>query len=332
MEGPLFDEKTTFILSARRSLFDVFTRGSQWLFQGGDYSAGYVLQDLNGKISHAFDDRNRADVSFYHGKDQILITQKDYSDSDRSPYKVKSRNDRKWGNQLLAMRWNHQFGPSLFGNLTLGYTRFFYHTDSEANRIERATNNPAGTIRNYFHSDIDDLISKVDLEYYRSGHTLRFGGGMTHHTFDPSVNGYFRNNPDDILDTAYRAPIKTALEWSGYISDEFELFDRFSVHAGIHVGLFQVDGSSYPSLQPRVSMQYDFPSGIKVHGSYARMTQYIHLLSSNNAGLPTDLWVPVTGQVPPQHADQWSMGVSGKIKSIKGVEWTAEVHDESSIQ
>src|SRR5690606_27582004 len=233
----------------------------------------------------------------------------------QNPYKVKSRNDRKWGNQLLALRWNHQYGPSLFSNVTLGYTRFFYHTDSEVNRIEKETKKSAGTIRNYFHSDIDDLIGKIDLEYYRSGHTLRFGGGLTHHTFDPSVNGYFRDNPDDLLDTAYRAPRKTALEWSGYISDDFKIYDRISIHAGLHLSMFQVDGSGYPSLQPRVSVQYDLPSGILFHGAYALMTQYIQLLSSNNAGLPTDLWVPVTGQVPPQHSDQWSIGASGKLKS-----------------
>src|SRR5690606_1600187 len=71
LEGPLFDDRTTFLLSGRRSLFDVFARGYQLLCQDGGYSAGYALQDLNGKISHTFNDRNRIDVSFYHGKDQI---------------------------------------------------------------------------------------------------------------------------------------------------------------------------------------------------------------------------------------------------------------------
>lgn len=329
LEGPLFNDRTTFILSARRSLFDVFTRGYQLLFQGGDYSAGYALQDLNGKISHTLDEKNRVDLSFYHGKDQILIKQNDFSGINESPYKVKSRNDRKWGNQLLALRWNHQFSPSLFSNMTLGYTRFFYHLDMETDRIERATKNPAGKMHHYFHSDIDDLIGKMDLEYYQSGHTVRFGGGFTRHVFDPSVNGYLQDNPDQLVDTAYRSPSKTALEWSAYLSDDFRIGDRFSVHTGVHLSLFHVDGRAYPSLQPRVSFQYDLPAGIALHGSYARMTQYIHLLSSTDAGMPTDLWVPVTDRVPPQSAHQWSIGISGPVKLLKGWEGSAEVFRKS---
>ncbi len=42
--------------------------------------------------------------------------------------------------------------------------------------------------------------------------------------------------------------------------------------------------------------------------SYARMQQYIHLLTNNNIGLPTDLWVPATDKILPQKSHQIAFG------------------------
>lgn len=43
---------------------------------------------------------------------------------------------------------------------------------------------------------------------------------------------------------------------------------------------------------------------MSVKGSYSRMTQYMHRVSSSSVALPTDLWYPVTQNVRPQIADQ----------------------------
>ena len=42
--------------------------------------------------------------------------------------------------------------------------------------------------------------------------------------------------------------------------------------------------------------------------SYARINQYVHLLSNTGLGLPTDLWVPPTDRVNPQQSDQIALG------------------------
>ena len=43
------------------------------------------------------------------------------------------------------------------------------------------------------------------------------------------------------------------------------------------------------------------------------MKQYIHLLTNAGIGLPTDLWLPATAEVPPQTAHQVALGVTRTV-------------------
>ena len=46
------------------------------------------------------------------------------------------------------------------------------------------------------------------------------------------------------------------------------------------------------------------------------MTQYVHLLSNNVISLPTDLWVPVTDKIEPEHSHQWALGAAYSIEGL----------------
>ena len=77
IEGPIWKDKTSFIVSARRSLFDLIMLGYQHLYYSDDKStAGYALYDVNAKVNHIINQNNRIYVSFYSGRDKIRITQK----------------------------------------------------------------------------------------------------------------------------------------------------------------------------------------------------------------------------------------------------------------
>ncbi len=83
---------------------------------------------------------------------------------------------------------------------------------------------------------------------------------------------------------------------------------------GLHASAFQVDDSFYSSLQPRVATRYLVSDALSLKASYARMTQYIHLLTNSGVGLPTDLWVPATGSVPPQQSHQVALGAARTLR------------------
>ena len=52
------------------------------------------------------------------------------------------------------------------------------------------------------------------------------------------------------------------------------------------------------------------------------MTQYVHLLTSSAIAMPTDLWVPVTKDLHPMLARQFSVGAY--YTGIRGWEFSVE--------
>ncbi|MCB0640786.1 MAG: TonB-dependent receptor, partial [Phaeodactylibacter sp.] len=52
-------------------------------------------------------------------------------------------------------------------------------------------------------------------------------------------------------------------------------------------------------------------SNLSIKASYARMYQYIHLVSNSGISLPTDVWYPSTELVKPQISDQIAAGYAG---------------------
>jgi hypothetical protein len=57
---------------------------------------------------------------------------------------------------------------------------------------------------------------------------------------------------------------------------------------------------------------------------YDRVFQYIHLVSNTNIGMPTDLWLPITKNIPPQSSNQYSAGF--KYQFTEQLSATTEVY------
>jgi hypothetical protein len=132
------------------------------------------------------------------------------------------------------------------------------------------------------------------------------------HRFTPGV---FTVRPDGERDTTLAGEITYATELAHYIEDDWRISNRLKVNAGLHASSFSVDGRHYHSLQPRVSGRFLLTDNLAVKASYARMAQFIHLLTNAGIGLPTDLWVPSTDQVRPQTASQVALGLAKTFRN-----------------
>jgi hypothetical protein len=325
VEGPIKKDKTSFIFSARRSLFDVFTRAYQKLILNDNASAGYTLYDMNAKINHIFDSKNRLYFSTYFGRDRILIKQKDFDTSDGYPYNFKSKNDVNWGNYSMSLRWNRIYSSKLFSNFTIGYTNFFYRSFSDIDNIEKQTGHTVGTLSNHFSSAINDFIAKADFDFYKSNHQIKFGGGITKHRFTPTMNNIYQIGANSgNIDTTFGAPTNKPTELFLYSEDEFTLTENLLLNVGLHFSTLTENKHTFYSLQPRITGNYAIAENYSIKASFSRMMQPFHLLSNNDAGLPTDLWVPATKEVPPQKSSQFALGFAGEINPQHPFEWSIE--------
>jgi outer membrane cobalamin receptor len=312
VEGPIVKDKTSILVSARRTYIDLLARPIIQAASKGDQVAGYYFYDLNLKLNHIINSRNRIYLSTYTGDDKAYSIFEDEYFDGQSNRKSREEFGLKWGNIITAFRWNHLITPKLFANTTMTFSRYrflvFDHFKEE-NTSSRVTEE----YKTEYTSGIRDWAGKVDFDYLPGpNHYIKFGVSGIAHRFAPGV-ATFRSDVEQ--DTTVGDRKIPAVELSLYAEDDIRLTDRLKLNVGGHVSAFNVDNTWYYSVQPRISSRYLIGREWSVKASYATMAQFIHLLTNAGLGLPTDLWVPSTGDIKPQTAEQLAVGVAKSYKS-----------------
>ena len=334
VEGPIVKGKTSFNLSFRRTYYDVFTAPLIDYIakhEGGKGSkawGGYFFYDLNLKLNHKFSDKDRLFFSLYSGDDKIYARVKFKDEYGYSTYNEKVDLDWKWGNRIAALRWNHVIQPNLFMNITGAYTQYRHYLGAEIG--EESTVNQEQYTESMsmgLNSGIYDISGKADFDYKpHENHDVKFGANLTYHTYRPTTTGIHIKETENGMaeysfDTVTSDTRTKALETDLYIEDNWDISNFFKLNTGLHYSTFTVDQKTYHSLQPRASLRALITEDFSLKAGYAYMSQYIHLLSSNSVSLPTDLWVPVTGQIIPMNAHQVAVGA---FYDWKGFEFSIE--------
>jgi hypothetical protein len=309
VEGPIIKDRTSFIVSARRTYIDILAKPFLKLASnqepGYKINSGYYFYDLNAKINHKFSDKSRLYLSAYMGNDKAY-TKEEYKDNevyDEEEFGL------KWGNITTSLRWNYMFNNKLFANTRVSFTRYKFNVDEQYKYEESSYKEDFKF--NYF-SGIDDVAGSIDFDYVpNTSHYIRFGMSDIYHTFNPGVNAYSEKSNEDTdanIDTVFSNSKIYAHEIDFYIEDDIKIGSRIKTNIGLHLSGFAVREKFYTSIQPRISTRYMVNEKMSVKASYAKMTQYIHLLSNTSIGLPTDLWVPVTENIEPMQSDQVAIG------------------------
>lgn len=341
LEGPLFSEKTTFNISARRTYYDALAQPILAIATRNDeniekLSAGYYFYDLNAKISHKFSDKDRLFLSSYMGDDVIYANIRDsyqYEQDYKSEDRIKM--DWDWGNMIHALRWNHIINNKLFMNTTASFTRYRFDMKL-GNTSEVTQKNPDSykftEMSLGYKSGIVDYGIKSDFDFSpHPNHDIKFGIGYIFHTFRPGVQAIQAKYEHDSIkqsnDTTFGNSSILSHETAIYIEDNFSIGSALKINPGLHYSTFMVQGEFYHSLQPRISMRALINDNFSFKAGYAMMSQYIHLLSNSNISLPTDLWVPVTKRIRPMNSHQYSAGVKYDLKNI--AEFSAEGYYKS---
>jgi hypothetical protein len=332
LNGPIIKDKTSFMITGRRTYIDLLARplikaaNSQ---NGNDQvTGGYFFYDVNAKLNHIINANNRIYFSAYLGNDKFYVNSEyDYIDqSDNKTYIEENTGGIKWGNKIVALRWNHKFSPKLLLNTTLNYSDYQFTTGFGLTSYEKGNQaNPTQDFSFEYLSGITDFGGNMNFYYYPSPkHDVQFGIGQTYHTFKPGVNQLKLSDGSSDLDTSFGSARTYAHEFYGYIQDDFSITKRLSLNAGLHFANFLVREKLYNSLQPRASFNFQLDDKSSLKASYAKTTQFLHLLTNTSIGLPTDLWVPVTDSIPPQQGNQAAFGYTRELP--KGYRVGAEAY------
>jgi hypothetical protein len=318
VEGPIVQDKGSFMISARRTYIDFFLKASSDTTIKG---SSIYFYDLNAKANYHFDDKNAIYLSGYFGKDVLGL---------------KNTFGTNWGNSTGTIRFNHLFNDRLFSNTSIIYSNYNYVVQSFlSNDGFKAT------------SQITDVNLKEDLAYSMGdNHTLKFGLNILHHDISPGDITVPQTSSFNNVHVEKRYGYENA----AYVSDEWKANDKLTFLSGVRLsGLFLLGpgtfktydaagdstGSktyksgqlvkTYINLEPRFSASYVFNDQNSLKFSYNRNTQNIHLLSNSTSNTPTDLYVMSSNNIKPEIADQVS---TGWFKNSKDnvYEFSAEVY------
>ncbi|MFO7658421.1 MAG: TonB-dependent receptor plug domain-containing protein [Bacteroidales bacterium] len=318
LEGPIVKDKASFIVSLRRTYFDLFLNPILKAINNNTKS-GYYFYDLNGKINYRLSDKSRIFLSVYSGLDKAYSKEKHEWNSDDRTLKTYYNSDNAiyWGNITAAMRWNYMASKKIFTNTTLTYSRYQFDIAQHNERTTKPEADPDDYLNSsrYF-SGINDFSGKLELDFIPSpAHYIRGGINYIYHIFHPGISVTHIKNTGQSLeqDTTIGNRDIFSHESFAYIEDDLTISKRLKANIGLHYSNVLVKSAFYQSLQPRISARYLLNNDWSVKASYISMAQYINLLTNTTVGLPTDLWLPVTDRVKPQKSDQYALGTTMKL-------------------
>jgi hypothetical protein len=285
LEGPIQKDKSSFIISGRRTYADIITEQiNKANVNTPDYNKipRYFFYDLNTKVNFTLSPKDRLFLSGYFGRD--VFTFKDPTFDFRFD----------WGNATGTARWNHVFGPTLFSNTTFTFSDYRYKIQNELQGFSFSLG-----------SNVKDANTKVDFYWQpNNSHTVRFGANVTYHDF---ITARLKAGSDDGRVRFESGRDYDGWEYGAYAADEWA-FDRLKLSYGLRLSMWQNDPAFYANIEPRAAANYEVNKRLSFKASYARMNQYVHLLASSGLSLPTDIWYPTTEGVKPEISDQIAVG------------------------
>ncbi|MDP4189887.1 MAG: hypothetical protein Q8905_17710, partial [Bacteroidota bacterium] len=275
LEGPLINDKTTFFLSGRQSYLGFIADPLIKYFSGYD-AANYGFNDINAKITHRFDNKNKLIFSFYHSYDFGQT-----SSSEAALY-FNQHESVSWGNFLSSLTWNRVINSKLFLNTLAHYSRYNY---ASSNSYGQTDNNYYTSTESDYQSTIHDIGINSNLTWFRSSAiTLKAGLGYTLQKFLPGVESSYSTNinsngfPYQLTNTTGNLSNQSH-EIDLYNDNDLQLKDNLMLHAGFRYVLYK-NSRIYSHIEPRLNLEYSLGK-TRFNLSYTLAHQYNHLLSTS---------------------------------------------------
>lgn len=309
-EGPMLNNKGSFLVSGRRTYADMLLKLSK---DSSLRKNDLNFYDVNVKLSYKAGNKDELSISAYMGHD-IMRVNKVFG--------------LEWGNKVASARWRHQFSNNTSFNSTLFYSNYDYSASITSSRETVATS-----------SRINDAGGKMMILWKMGDHEVKAGTDITYHSIEPSrlvsTTGKGASQPE-----AKRPSVDLAV----YMSDSWKVSNRLQFTYGVRLSSFSVLGSgdfyttdsrgqikdtlryaageivkTYVNVEPRAAATYMFTKAASINMSYTRNVQPLHLLANTTAATPADKWISSNNLIQPEIADQLSIGYIQKINDNRYV-------------
>lgn len=260
----------------------------------------------------------------------------------REDEQKESSTESKWNNLLTSVYFTTFLTPTHRLNINVNYSQYIY----DMSLFNQINNKITDRYRLYYthdeinriatHSGIKDMALTADASL-RVGdkHHLRYGVKLSRQLLSPYTKvlkdatvtryrGGLNYEKDEYLEEPKYITSHEYIDYkrgdnlyvnnaSAYAEDDFSVFGGLKANYGLRFNSYFVTDKSYFAIEPRLSLKQTIAQNLSAKASYSYMTQGIHRLVTNNLIMPSDIWVPITKNVPLMKSHLWGLGMNYEV-------------------
>jgi hypothetical protein len=305
LEGPLANNKLSYIITARKTLIDALVLGITTFADVNDVISSYGFHDINAKITWKPNVRDNLAINLYQGDD--------YLNSWSKPWKMdkneKSHLNQQWGNWLISGRWNRVINTKIYAENILSFSRYRnksgiqYSYNEQEKQITNETLNRAS---------VNDFSFRSAWKYaVASGWKMEFGTHVGYLIYEPNFN-YLSNTNTNIIGDIFKS-FKSAV----YLDNKFIIWQKLHFQPALRLTNFINNGENFFEFEPRINITCKFNEKLNINLNYMRVSQNSHLIFAHAEMLKREIWLPATSLLLPEISDQFSFSWNGSFANGK---------------
>lgn len=337
VDGPIVPGKLSVVVAARAFLPTAYLRTLSERSKDEnnlDGRTSYSFHDFSARLRYKASSQDQFDINIYMSRDEYddLTSQLDIQPDIRLYEEYDKR--LKWGNLATSARWRRQLGPKGSTSLSLIYSKYELQS-LDLRSFSETTFDPKIRLTGFnnleFKSEIEDLTLKWDYLFQpRKDLVVSLGAQGVYHTLMPKSVGFtdaltleqFEVDEATLDDALFADLAQRALETGMYVEGDWAITPSLLARVGLHLSSFTGESGTYINPQPRFRLTYRPAEFVSIELNAGTTVQYLHLLTTNGIGLPTDLWVASTKDVMPQRAEQVSFSTAWSLPGNLSLGWS----------
>lgn len=302
-EGPVKKDKSSFLLSLRRSYMDIFAE----LISDETGIANSSMGDVLLKYNHQVDANNTFSILFFRNIDRV-------KGSSYSTTENRSTDEDNWGNIVGSLRWFHIVNDKLTFDNTSYFSGYNYQIFSNQNfQVQTPDGFESIEANLNLRHFVGELSNRLSFSFLpTAGHDINFGF---------KIGSYINSHPQ--LSISPKG--LDSYEISGGNQENYPLASIFGSHkwdfgkhwmlsSGVHISSFFNDAYKPLDIQPRLHLTYTLQKfGLNFRAGYGRNVQYMHNSQVSNLLLPADSWFPSNERFPAEKANQFNLGFTKRL-------------------
>ena len=270
VEGPIWKNKMSFKIDARRSYADLIVK-----LIPRYRKTTLNFWDINARFSYNINERNKLYATFFIGRDNLGLIN------------VVAMN---WGNIAGTVHWQHSINEHWSNHLSAVYSDYVLLDGFDYNE---ETYSMQGWIRQAHLKD-----------------QLTWEPNDNHHVImGYKFNWYDVTSGEWKIRNYYEKDESMGLENSAWLNDDWQIIKPLSLSMGLRVNVFTTIGeATHWTIEPRFSLNYKIMERMSLKTGYGLTSQNIQAIRNLDLSMPFDRYLITSAVIKPQTAHQVSLG------------------------